>query len=160
MKKKPAFKYLLIDVDGVMTDGKIYYNTDGKIMKVFGPADHDALNMLKDKIKIHFLSADERGFEISKKRIVEDMKFPLDLVSAKERLEWIEKNCILDESIYIGDSFVDIKIAEKVGFSIAPSDSDGNLKNTVNLILENKGGHRAVAEACHYIQQNLIKSKF
>ena len=133
MKKKPAFKYLLIDVDGVMTDGKIYYNTDGKIMKVFGPDDHDALNMLKDKIKIHFLSADERGFEISKKRIVEDMKFPLDLVSAKERLEWIEKNCILDESIYIGDSFVDIKIAEKVGFSIAPSDSDGNLKNTVNL---------------------------
>ena len=41
MKKK--FKNLVIDVDGVMTDGKFYYSVDGKILKAFGADDHDAL---------------------------------------------------------------------------------------------------------------------
>ena len=46
--KKTKFKTLILDVDGVMTDGKFYYTEDGKIMKVFGADDNDALSMLKN----------------------------------------------------------------------------------------------------------------
>ena len=99
MSDKKKYKNLLIDVDGVMTDGKMYYTEEGKMMKVFGPDDHEALKMVKENLIIHFLSADERGFKISKKRIYDDMKFPLDLVSSNKRLEWIEENYKLDESI-------------------------------------------------------------
>ena len=38
-----------------------------KMMKVFGPDDHEALKMVQENLIIHFLSADERGFKISKK---------------------------------------------------------------------------------------------
>jgi 3-deoxy-D-manno-octulosonate 8-phosphate phosphatase (KDO 8-P phosphatase) len=150
------YKTLLIDVDGVMTDGKMYYTEKGKLMKIFGPDDHEALKMIKTNLNIHFLSADERGFSISKKRITDDMGFGLNLVSSEHRLGWIEETYGLDGSIYIGDSFVDIEISQKVGFSIAPSDADKSLKENVDLILENKGGNRAVAEACFYIKKNLI----
>ena len=39
-------KNFVIDVDGVMTDGQFYYTAEGKVMKVFGPNDHDALLLL------------------------------------------------------------------------------------------------------------------
>tara|TARA_X000000368_G_scaffold111569_1_gene86858 strand:+ start:23775 stop:24245 length:471 start_codon:yes stop_codon:yes gene_type:complete len=156
MSDKKKYKNLLIDVDGVMTDGKMYYTEEGKMMKVFGPDDHEALKMVKENLIIHFLSADERGFKISKKRIYDDMKFPLDLVSSNKRLEWIEENYKLDESIYICDSFVDVEISKNIGFSMAPSDADKILKENVDLVLNNKGGNRAVSEACHYIKENFI----
>tara|TARA_Y100001958_G_C20879142_1_gene310126 strand:+ start:42 stop:506 length:465 start_codon:yes stop_codon:yes gene_type:complete len=149
------FKNLIVDVDGVMTDGKMHYTADGKIMKVFGPDDHDALKMIKDIINIHFISADKKGYDITQKRIVEDMNFALDLVSSEKRLDWIKDKYGLQESIYICDSFVDIEIVKEIGFSISPNDADKRLKNHVDLILENDGGNRAVSEACHYIKQNL-----
>ena len=156
MKMPSIYKNLLIDVDGVMTDGKMYYTTDGKIMKAFGPDDHSALKDISSNLKIHFLSADKRGFGITEKRIVQDMGFPLNLVSSTDRPNWINENFNSDESIYIGDSFEDIETCKTVKFSIAPFDSDLYLQDVVDLVLKNKGGRRAVSEACRYIKNNLI----
>ena len=64
------FKNLIVDVDGVMTDGKMHYTADGKIMKVFGPDDHDALKMIKDIINIHFISADKKDTISHKKELL------------------------------------------------------------------------------------------
>ena len=50
------YKVLILDVDGVMTDGKFYYSDKGKVMKVFGADDNDALSLLKEYIKIIFVS--------------------------------------------------------------------------------------------------------
>ena len=156
MTTPSIYKNLLIDVDGVMTDGKMYYTTEGKIIKAFGLDDHGALNDISSNLKIHFLSADKRGYEITKKRIVQDMGYPLNLVSSVDRPIWINKNFNSNESIYIGDSFEDIETCKIVKFSIAPSDSDLYLQDVVDLVLRNKGGRRAVSEACRYIKDNLI----
>jgi len=64
--KKIVPKNFIIDVDGVMTDGQFHYSVDGKVMKVFGPEDSDALSLIKDYFVIHFVTGDKRGFEISK----------------------------------------------------------------------------------------------
>ena len=81
----------ILDVDGVMTTGQFLYTKSGKTEKVFGPDDADALNILKNYMKIIFLSADKRGFEISKKRISQDMGFELYLVSSRSRLQWMKQ---------------------------------------------------------------------
>ena len=47
-------KFLIIDVDGVMTTGQFFYSEKGKVFKVFGPDDNDALSILSRYIKIHF----------------------------------------------------------------------------------------------------------
>ena len=78
-------KVFILDVDGVMTTGQFLYSKDGKVMKVFGPDDNDALNMLKPHIEIRFITADKNGLPISHKRIKEDMNFQLDLVGTIER---------------------------------------------------------------------------
>ena len=73
-------KVLILDVDGVMTDGKFYYTSDGKFLKAFGPDDSDALGVLNKLIEIRFITGDKKGFSISKKRIVDDMGYKLDLL--------------------------------------------------------------------------------
>ena len=82
-------KHLILDVDGVFTDGKIYQSTEGKVFKVFGPDDHDAINLIKKKLQVTVVSADKRGFEITKNRIEKDMGLDLHLVGSRDRVEWI-----------------------------------------------------------------------
>ena len=79
----------ILDVDGVLTTGHFYYSKEGKLLKVFGPDDNDALSLLKPFLEIIFVTGDKRGFEISKKRIDDDMGFPIHLVSTTKRINWI-----------------------------------------------------------------------
>ena len=58
---------LIIDVDGVMTDGKFYYTNDGKVMKAFGADDHDALSILKNYMNIILLLEIKKDLKYQKK---------------------------------------------------------------------------------------------
>jgi hypothetical protein len=89
IKLKP--KVLIADVDGVMTNCQLIYSKSGKIQKFFGLDDHNMLSILKNYLEIRFITGDKKGFKISKRRIVDDMSFKLDLVSTIKRLDWIQK---------------------------------------------------------------------
>jgi 3-deoxy-D-manno-octulosonate 8-phosphate phosphatase (KDO 8-P phosphatase) len=154
------FKNFILDVDGVFTDGKFHYSQDGKIMKIFGDADNDALSLIKDKIHIEMVTGDKRGFAISKKRIQEDMGYPLNLVSTFQRLDWIAERFNLEETIYMGDGIYDPIVFNSVGFSIAPANAFVNTKKYANHITQSKGGEGAVAEAVIFIYQNILKLNF
>ena len=112
MKKKP--KYFILDVDGVLTDGKFIYSDKGKKFKVFGPHDHDGLKIIKEFINIEFITADKNGYTITKRRVVDDMKFKLTLVSEKIRINYLEKKFGLKNIIYMGDGIFDAEILKKV----------------------------------------------
>ena len=155
--KKTQFKTLILDVDGVMTDGKFYYTEEGKIMKVFGADDNDALSILKNFMDIIFVTGDKKGFKISRKRIVEDMKFKLYLVSTLDRVKWIEKKYNLKSVIYIGDGIFDNLVMDKVGYSICPSNSDKQCLKSANFVTKRTGGDRAVAEAVLHILNKILK---
>ena len=79
--------------------------------------------MISKKIKVHFISADHRGFEISKKRI-SDMGFEITLVSEEDRLSYIKNNFKLDTLVYMGDGEADALIFDYVNISIAPKMQD------------------------------------
>jgi len=153
MKKPTIF---IIDVDGVMTTGQFLYTSEGKSLKVFGPDDNDGLSLLKSYISIHFVTGDRKGFPISQKRIVEDMKFPLDLVSTIRRIDWIKEHYNPAEVIYMGDGIFDLFIMKEVGYSIAPSNADLNAKKYADFITQRSGGDRAVAEACIHILEKFF----
>jgi 3-deoxy-D-manno-octulosonate 8-phosphate phosphatase (KDO 8-P phosphatase) len=145
-------KALVIDIDGVMTDGTMHYTAEGKVMKVFGPDDADALGLIRNKIHIHFVSADRRGFPISERRI-KDMGYPIDLVPMAERADWIDKKFGLKDTIYIGDGVLDPLVFSHVGYSICPSDGFYKTRGVADYVTKSPGGHRAVAEACIHIME-------
>jgi len=150
-------KIFLIDVDGVMTNGQFTYTKEGKVMKTFGPDDHDGLSLLKKFIEIKFVTGDKSGFEITKKRIVDDMKFPLDLVSTVNRINWISEHYNLSDVIYMGDGIFDHYVFKKIGYAIAPSNADKIAKKYANYVTERNGGDRAVAEACLHILEKFFE---
>tara|TARA_B100000242_G_C42998450_1_gene463787 strand:+ start:157 stop:681 length:525 start_codon:yes stop_codon:yes gene_type:complete len=144
-------KVFLLDVDGVLTTGEFFYSKKGKTLKIFGPDDHDALTLLIPYIEIRFITGDKKGFEISHKRIVEDMHFKLDLVSTVKRIDWIKERYKCDEVIYMGDGIFDHYVMKEVAYSIAPSNADIVAKNHATYITKRSGGDRAVAEACLHV---------
>src|SRR5437868_760835 len=124
-------KNFVLDVDGVMTDGRFYYSAEGKVMKAFGPDDHDALLLLKPYLNIVFVTGDKKGFAISKKRIADDMKFPLELVSTFERIHWLKDNGYKpEETIYMGDGIFDAMVFKEVAYGIAPANGFHTTKST------------------------------
>ena len=144
-------QYMIFDVDGVMTTGQFLYSERGKEYKVFGPHDNDGIKMISEKLKIVFLTADKRGFKISKKRIVDDMKQELVLVSEEERLPYIEKCYGLQNVIYMGDGYFDACILKKCYYGIAPANARIEAKNAADYITPSLAGEGAVLDACLHI---------
>jgi 3-deoxy-D-manno-octulosonate 8-phosphate phosphatase (KDO 8-P phosphatase) len=156
MTEKNLPKYFILDVDGVMTTGHFLYTADGKVMKIFGPDDNDGLSLLKTNLEIRFITGDKKGFPISKKRIVDDMKYELDIVSTIRRLDWIGERYPLNDVIYMGDGIFDHYVMREVGYSIAPANADKRAKQHANFVTERSGGDRAVAEACLHIMEKFF----
>lgn len=150
-------KVVIIDVDGVLSTGQFFYSEKGKEMKVFGPDDNDALSLLKPYVKIRFVTGDKKGYKISEKRIVKDMKYRLDLVSTIKRIDWISKEFNPKEVIYIGDGIFDHYVFKKVLYSISTNNGDKNAKQNADFITKRNGGERAVAEACLHILKKFFK---
>jgi 3-deoxy-D-manno-octulosonate 8-phosphate phosphatase (KDO 8-P phosphatase) len=149
-------RVFILDVDGVLSTGQFYYSAEGKVLKVFGPDDNDGLSLLKPHMEIRFITGDKKGFPISQKRIVDDMHYPLDLVSTIQRLQWIEEKYPLDQVIFMGDGIFDHYVMRKVGYSIAPSNADKTAKQVAKYVTERAGGDRAVAEACLHILETFF----
>ena len=144
-------KVFILDVDGVLTTGQFFYGREGKMYKVFGPDDADALAVLSNHIEIRFVTGDRKGFQISERRIVTDMKYKLDLVSTVLRLDWIRERYNLADVIYMGDGIFDQLVMRHVSYSIAPANADITAKQAANYVTERSGGDRAVAEACLHV---------
>ena len=155
--KRGKIKNLILDVDGVLTDGQYYYTAEGKAMKAFGPDDHDALLLLKSLLNICMVTGDKRGFEISRKRVEEDMKFPLHQVSTFDRARWIKDHFDPQETIYMGDGIFDAAVFDQVAYGIAPANAFYKTKERAHFVTQSRGGDSAVAEAVAHIFEEFFE---
>lgn len=147
----------ILDVDGVLTTGQFFYGAAGKMFKVFGADDNDALALLRPVIDIRFVTGDKRGFEISHRRIVEDMHYSLDLVSTFQRDQWIAERYDLSRVIYMGDGIFDHIVMRKALYSISPSNAHPYAKAAANFVTKSSGGNGAVAEAVLHVLEHFFE---
>ncbi len=146
-----------MDVDGVMTTGQFIYSDKGKQYKIFGPHDSDGLKIIKKKIKINFVTADKRGFLISKKRISKDMGYNLNLVSEEDRYQYLNKKFGIKNIIYMGDGIYDAKILSDCYYGISPKNSRTEAKKSSDFITKNRSAEGAVLDACLHIDKKFFK---
>lgn len=148
--------YIVIsDCDGVLTDGTYHYSRDGKVAKVYGPHDNDGVKLLKkNNIDVLFISADKRGFYITKKRI-DDMKCDLINVSESDRMDFIEDYIDkYDTVFFVGDGIHDAEVKEKFKgriMFIAPNNARREAKLIADFITESDGGHGAFLDAALFV---------
>ena len=143
----------ILDVDGVLTTGQFIYSNKGKVHKVFGPHDNDGLSLINKLISISFITADKRGFEISRKRIVQDMGYNLELVTEKDRYSYLKDLYGMSNLIYMGDGFYDAKVLNDCLFGIAPINARIEARESADFITNSKSGEGAVLDACIEIKK-------
>lgn len=146
--KKIEKKWLFIfDVDGVLTDGKFSYTENGKYSKDFGSHDADALKLLSKFSQIVFITADNRGLGITKRRL-QDMGFSVKIVEPANRVDMIKKLQTDYYIVYVADSFTDCQALKAANLSFTPRNANFLAKKSSNYVLKSEGGSGAVAEVC------------
>lgn len=148
-QKFSQIKLLITDVDGVLTDGGLYYSSEGLIMKKFNVKDGMGTHLLRQhNIKYGVISTDTADL-ISKRAERLKMDFLFTEVWDKEqKLIDVCKQFNVDaENVaFIGDDINDIEIIKKVGVSAAPADAVPEIIQLVDFVCSNKGGHGAFRE--------------
>lgn len=143
-------KYFVMDVDGVLTDGSFWYSKKGKILKKFGSHDAQAIKIGRNFFDILAITADAKGFAISKKRC-KDLGIECFYVPEGLRSNWIRSRFKKRETAFIGDSFSDIPSLLTVQISFAPANAFFEFKKLVTHRLKTNAGEGAVAEAIDYL---------
>jgi 3-deoxy-D-manno-octulosonate 8-phosphate phosphatase (KDO 8-P phosphatase) len=145
-KKLSEISLIITDVDGVLTDGSFYYSEEGKVFKKFGPHDGDGVKIIRGLgVEIIAISADQRGFGISNKRL-SDMKVELTLVSEAERFGFVAEKCKSDKVMFIGDGIFDAAALSVAHVGIAPSNAVKLAKDAADICLNSCGGSGVLLE--------------
>lgn len=147
-------RYIFLDVDGTLTDGRVYYTSSGEEAKAFNIKDGLAIASLPSlDIKVIIITG--RKSEIVKKRMNElGVKDVYQGVNEKSKFisaYSIKENIKLNECAYIGDDLNDLSSMKLVGFVGCPYDACSQVREISDYISTFKGGQGAVREIIEYI---------
>lgn len=161
--KGSKIKIVLTDVDGVLTDGGMYYTEKGDIMKKFHARDGMGVTLLR-RIGIPTIIVTKEKNKIIKQWATK-MKVSkvYDGIMRKEEILSIicKKFDVIPQQVaYIGDDVNDIELLKKVGFSITPNDATKEAKKNCDYICKNNGGNavfREVVDLIYLTQKHKIE---
>jgi len=147
-------RLLILDVDGVLTDGRIIIDDAGQESKHFDVKDGHGLKLImRYGIDVVLLTGrssavvTHRAADLGIREVYQGILNKIDFF-----IQFIEKRGINPEEVaYIGDDVVDIPILKRVGFSIAVQDAADEVKEKVDHITGKPGGRGAVRETCDLI---------
>lgn len=147
--KLKKIKLVLTDVDGVLTDGGMYYSESGEFMKKFNTKDSMGMELLSNH-GIKTILITRENSKIVKKRVkkISIVDLYSGVLDKKQILSEIIKiyNVKNNEIAYIGDDVNDIEIMESVGFSATPFDGNYKVKKISDYTCKTKGGNGAFRE--------------
>ncbi|NPV03240.1 MAG: HAD hydrolase family protein [Syntrophaceae bacterium] len=145
---------LILDVDGVLTDGGIVIGDDGQETKSFHVRDGHGLKMIQRAgIEVMFLTG-------RKSRVVEHRARELGVRKVYQGA--LDKLAVFEEILhaggltpgqvaYMGDDVVDLPVLRRAGFSVTVADAHEEVLRAVDLVTQNPGGRGAVREVCEMI---------
>ena len=147
-------KIVLTDVDGVLTDGGMYYTKDGDVMKRFHVRDGMGVSLLrKNKIPTIIVTKETTPMvrKWAKKMNVAKL---YDGIQQKELM--VDTVCSEykvkpEELAYIGDDVNDVELLKRVGLSVAPADSIKEVKKICNYVCKTNSGNGVFREICDLI---------
>jgi 3-deoxy-D-manno-octulosonate 8-phosphate phosphatase (KDO 8-P phosphatase) len=147
-------RLLMMDVDGVLTDGRIIQDGHGHELKVFDVKDgHGIVMAHRAKLRTALISG--RESETITRR-AEELGIELVFQKIWNKLEVYEKILVdteltHDEVAYIGDDLIDIPLLRRVGLAVAVADAVDEVKAAAHLITQRPGGQGAVREVIELI---------
>ena len=147
-------KLLILDVDGVLTDGRIIFDSNGIESKFFNVKDGHGIKMLqRSGVEVGIISG--RESQVVYNRAVElgiGQVYQKALDKLVPYRQMLEATGLTDEEVaFMGDDVIDIPILKRVGFAAAPADAVSEVLPFVQFVSKNRGGWGAVREVCDLI---------
>jgi 3-deoxy-D-manno-octulosonate 8-phosphate phosphatase (KDO 8-P phosphatase) len=149
-------RLLVLDVDGVLTDGGLFFGDDGQEYKMFNSRDGHGMRMLQDAgIPIAIITG--RQSEVVKHRM-ENLGVAHVYQGQREKLPAFEAllkeiGLAAEQVAYVGDDVVDLPILTRVGLAIAVQDAHALVKQHAHWTTPQGGGRGAVRDVCEMIMQ-------
>lgn len=156
--KLKYIKLLALDVDGVLTDGQLYYNEHGEALKVFNTLDGHGLKKLQAAgIEIAIISG--RGGAALRKRMQDlGVKHVFENVEDKHKtlIELLQNlNLKLENVAYMGDDEPDLAILNlEIGLAACPNNAHSSVVQACDILALKQGGYGAVRSVCDFILEH------
>ena len=149
-------KLVIFDVDGVLTDGSLFFGDDGQEYKAFYSRDGLGIKLLqRTGVEVGVITARNSQLVIHRMNnlgIEHLYQGRLDKIAAFE--EMIKKlNLTAEQTAYAGDDVVDLPVMKKAGLAIAVQDAHPFVKKHAHWITEHNGGRGAARDVCELIME-------
>lgn len=151
-----ALKLVVFDVDGVLTDGKLYLSDSGEEIKAFNTLDGHGMKMLRNS------GVDLAIITGRKSRLVELRAGNLGIVHLYQGVEdkLLAFRDLLDklqlkaeQAAFMGDDVIDLPVMRRAGLALSVPAAPALVKQNAHYVTERKGGEGAVREVCELIMQ-------
>ena len=156
-------KLLFMDVDGTLTDGKIYMGNDGEIFKAFDIQDGYGIHELLPQygiIPVIITGRTSRIVENRAKELGIEELYQGKHDKVETMLQVVQKyGCTMDETAYIGDDCLDVACMKLCAISACPADAVDSVKKTCNFVCKRAGGDGAVREFIDWLCMQIDSEK-
>lgn len=153
-KQSDKITHVVLDVDGVFTDGTITYTKDGEHTKSFDMRDGMGLEILRQyNVEVMVMTSEDS--QLVAKRM-EKLKIEHVFLGVKDKYTLLKnviqnRNIKLSNVAYIGDDVNDLTNICSVGWSLAPNNATDVVKQHADIVLSKNSGAGAIREACQFI---------
>lgn len=153
-KQHQRIDYLVLDVDGVFTDGCVYYNAEGEMAKKFNMRDGMGLEILRQN-KVEVIVLTSENSELVAQRM-KKLQIKHTFLGVKDKFSFLtqfllDRNSSFGAVAYVGDDVNDLANICSVGWSFTPSDAVEAVKANADYILTNASGEGAIRETCEIL---------
>jgi YrbI family 3-deoxy-D-manno-octulosonate 8-phosphate phosphatase len=154
MKINSKIQYLVLDVDGVFTDGCVYYDQHGESNKKFDMRDGMGLEILRQN-QVEVVVMTSENSELVAQRM-KKLQIQDTFLGIKDKYSFlkhflINRNSSFDAVAYVGDDVNDLANICSVGWSFAPNNATQIVKNNADIVLNHNSGDGAIREVCEMI---------
>lgn len=144
------YRLFVMDVDGTLTDGKIYMSPGGEALKAFDIKDGYGIKNILKRYQIKTAIITGRESQIVQRR-AEELDIDYLCQGVNDKLFCMEQlienlGCNFENVVYVGDDVNDLPCMKKVGLSCCPSDAHESVKEVAKYVTQCRGGQGAVRE--------------
>jgi 3-deoxy-D-manno-octulosonate 8-phosphate phosphatase (KDO 8-P phosphatase) len=156
IEKAKKIKLLILDVDGVLTDGRLFFDNEGNEYKSFHARDGHGIKLLRQTgVDVAVISGRKSNMvALRMKNLGIELVYQGHENKRSAFMEIIEKTGLTPEqAAHVGDDLLDLPIMVRVGFAIAVNDANFAVKQYADWCTTLPGGQGAVREVCDFIMQ-------
>ena len=154
LQRARRVRLVIFDVDGVLTDGRLWYGPGGEELKAFHGFDGLGIKLLRMAgLKTAILSGressavTERARELGIEHVLQGIEDKQKAFAALLRRLRLKQQA----SAYMGDDLVDLPVLARCGFACAPHEAPEDVRSRVHYIASADAGHGAAREVCEFI---------